>query len=173
MPRWFGRRGREEKGAAATDALLGAAQERGIPTMRVDDPDEVAISLGVAAYQKGDLARAEEIFRTVAGSGRRSAAKVASYLGELLQGRGDLASAERAYRQAAEGDDREIAAVAMVNLAAIVMERGDLAEAAFRRAIDSGHPDDATGAAPRRRRPTTPGRAWPAAPRSAGSSRRR
>jgi Flp pilus assembly protein TadD len=105
------------EGAAATDALLGAAQERGIPTMRVDDPDEVAISLGVAAYQKGDLARAEEIFRTVAGSGRRSAAKVAYYLGELLQGRGDLASAERAYRQAAEGDDREIAAVAMVNLA--------------------------------------------------------
>ena len=113
MPRWFGRRGREEKGAAATDALLGAAQERGIPTMRVDDPDEVAISLGVAAYQKGDLARAEEIFRTVAGSGRRSAAKVAYYLDELLQGRGDPASAERAYRQAAEGDDREIAAVAM------------------------------------------------------------
>ena len=81
MPRWFGRRGREEKGAAATDALLGAAQERGIPTMRVDDPDEVAISLGVAAHQMGDLARAEEIFRTVAGSGRRSGRQ-----GRLLPG---------------------------------------------------------------------------------------
>ena len=109
--------------------MVRPAQERGIPTMRVDDPDELAVSLGVAAYQKGDLARAEESLATVAGSGRRSAGKATYLLGELLQGQGDLAGAESAFRQAAEGDDREIAAVAMVNLAAIVMGRGDLAEA--------------------------------------------
>ena len=77
MPRWFGRRGREEKGAAATDALLGAAQERGIPTMRVD---EVAISLGVAAY----LAEAEGLLRAVESGSPQWAPRAAFGLGGVL-----------------------------------------------------------------------------------------
>jgi Flp pilus assembly protein TadD len=148
MPRWFGRRSREEKQAAARDALLGAAQQRGIPTMRVDDPEELAVSLGVAAYQNGDLARAEETFRTVAAAGRQASGKAAYYLGELLQGRGDLAGAEHAYRQAVAGEDREIAVVAMVNLAAILMGRGEVAEAErLLRAVESESPQWAPRAA--------------------------
>ncbi|HJU01090.1 MAG TPA: tetratricopeptide repeat protein, partial [Actinomycetes bacterium] len=147
MPRWFGRRSREEKQAAARDALLGAAQQRGIPTMRVDDPEELAVSLGVAAYQNGDLARAEETFRTVAAAGRRASAKAAYYLGELLQGRGEVAEAEGLLR-AVESQSPQWAPRAAFNLGGVLAMQGrnDEAEAAFRRAVDSGHPEDAPGA---------------------------
>ena len=44
MAKWFGKR---RQRAGAVDALLGAAQERGIPTMRVEDPEELSAQPGV------------------------------------------------------------------------------------------------------------------------------
>jgi len=123
MPRWFGKRRRDKERAAAVDALLGAAQERGIPTMRVDDPDEVAIH-------------------------DREMAPVAMVnLATIVMGRGDLAEAERLLRAVETGSPRW-APRAAFNLGGVLAMRGrnDEAEAAFRRAVDWGHPDDAPGA---------------------------
>ena len=91
MAGWFGKRKRQrqQERNAALEAIMGAAQDRGVPTMRVDDPDELAISLGLAQQQQGNLALAEETFRLIAGDGRRAAPKAAFYLGVIQQDRGD------------------------------------------------------------------------------------
>jgi len=129
MAGWFGKRKRQRQQNAALDAIMGAAQERGIPTMRVDDPDELAISLGLAQQQQGNLAQAEETFRLIAGDGRRAAPKASFYLGVVQQDRGDLAGAQASFRQALTASDPQVVAGAAVNLASLLVEQHEVAEA--------------------------------------------
>lgn len=181
MVEWFRRRKRHP--VSMQDALMEEAQRRGIPTFRVEDPDEFSIDLGLAAQEQGNFAQAETAFRTIAAGGGRTAGKANFHLGVVLQDRGDLAGAERAFRADADADDPKVAAGASLNLAVLLMERRDFdeaerllrvaesvpsqftaraafnlggvrsmqgrideAEAAFRRAVDSGDPDDGPGA---------------------------
>ena len=46
---------------------MAAAQDRSIPTMRIDNPDELIFSMGVTSQEQGDLAGAERSFRQAAG----------------------------------------------------------------------------------------------------------
>jgi len=64
MPRWFGKRRRDKERAAAVDALLGAAQERGIPTLPEFFGDDLAASL-VDRGTRADIIHANNVLAHV------------------------------------------------------------------------------------------------------------
>jgi hypothetical protein len=58
MAGWFGKRERQrqEERNAALNAIMEAAQDRSIPTMRVNNPGELIFYMGVTSQEQGDLA---------------------------------------------------------------------------------------------------------------------
>ena len=108
-----------------------------------------AMSAGVTAYLRNDLAGAEHIWRTIAGGTSAHLAEAALNLGILLEKQGDLEGAREAYQRAIDSEHPEYAPAATSNLGVLLGEQGDLegAREAYQRAVDSEHPESAPMAA--------------------------
>lgn len=129
-----------------TAELAGAWLEQVAPMIDPGSPDEqlaLAAALSALATRFPDradefLGRATEVLTAlVQGVGAASPAAVEA-LGITRHRTGDLAGAEEAYRRAIELDSRR--AVALNNMATLLMERGDLEGAVelASRAVDAG-----------------------------------
>jgi tetratricopeptide (TPR) repeat protein len=107
--------------------------------------EEEAMSAGVTAYLRNDLAGAKHIWRTLAGGSSTYSAEAAYYLGLLLADKGDPVAARDAYQKAIDSEHSEFAPMAMFNLGLLFKGQGkpNGAREAYQRAIDSGHPETA------------------------------
>jgi tetratricopeptide (TPR) repeat protein len=135
--------------AGQTEAILAEAERRGIPTLRVDDAEDLLIGMAKTELEQGRTARAEQILREVLDRGRQARGLAALNLGILLQERGDLAGARQAYETALASEDHLAAGAAALNLGHLLATDGEAAEdeRLFATAMSSGHPEAAPKAA--------------------------
>ena len=117
------RAGQITEALACYDSILAA---------RPDDPDALSLS-GVALFQRGDAAGAEERLRKAV-ERAPDHAEAFSNLGIVLKARGRRDEAESAYARAVEIEPGN--ANALFNLGIAKQDAGKLAEAAFRKALE-------------------------------------
>ncbi|WP_326551913.1 tetratricopeptide repeat protein [Micromonospora sp. NBC_01813] len=132
----------EATGKVSMDAVLAEAVGRGIPTVRVTDPDDLSIALAAQEHAKGRTDRALQSLREVMAAGRPAHGLAALNLGILLEERGDLAGARHAYGIALASGDTSSAGAAGLNLGLLAVEARNFVEAErlFRAAAESDHP---------------------------------
>jgi tetratricopeptide (TPR) repeat protein len=131
------RTGRRLADPAVWERLLGMASP------------EQAVSVGFAAYTRGERRAAENGWRRVIDSGDPDQApRAAVGLGTLLDEQRDVAGAWAAYQQAIDSRHPDAGPTAALNLGNLLAEQGWMvgARAAYQQAIDSGHRDMAPAA---------------------------
>ena len=136
--------------SVAQKAMLQAAEERGIPVVKVDDQWALINSLAAELHRQGKPAEAETMFRQVLESGSPEAAASAAYnLGLLCEKRGERAQARTYYAWVLEHGDATLRAFAGLNYGVQLMAEGRFRESVplFERVIDSGDAEAAPRAA--------------------------
>jgi hypothetical protein len=93
MASWLRKR-RQQRSGQGADAIIGAANKRGVPVIRAtaSEAEDTAIAVAEQLYEQGQVADAEQGLRDIVAHGSPLAASRAAFsLGVMLKVRGDTA----------------------------------------------------------------------------------